>query len=111
DTRLGRETIWTFNAAEASVYQAINTPITLKQLYKNLYQTPGELLSAAQVEAVLERFVNAELALYDERFYLGIAVAQGTVDPPFEFRRCQFANEPANQLSASRKKLEVARIA
>jgi ribosomal peptide maturation radical SAM protein 1 len=110
DTRWERSTISTFNAAEASVYQAIDSPITLKQLLKKLQLTPGASLTPAEVEAVLERFISAELTLRDEGFYLGIAVAAGTVDPPFEFRRCQFAKEPANQLSASKKKPEVARL-
>ena len=110
DTRWGREKIWTFNAAEASVYQAIDSPITLKQVLKQLQGTPAQSLTPEQVESVLERFVSAELALCDERFYLGIAVAVGTVDPPFEFRRCQFAKEPANQLSANKEKPQVAGI-
>jgi len=104
DTRWGRSIIFTFNAAQASVYQAIDSPITFKQLLKKLPGTPAEHLSPTEVQEILQQFIDAKLALYDEPFYLSIAVADRAIDPPYEFRRRQFAKEPANQLSEKIRK-------
>lgn len=99
DTRWGRTQVFTFNAIEASVYQAIDNPTSLKQVMKKLRGTPGEGLTSEAVGMILDRFIEAELSLYDPPFYLSIAINATTVDPTYEFRRCQFAKEPANQLS------------
>lgn len=107
DTRFGRSSVFTFNAAEASVYIAIDSPISFKQVVKKLKGTPGETLTILEVEAILERFIKAELALFDETFYLSIAVAANSIDTPYEFRRRQFAKEPANQLSQKKQQAKM----
>jgi hypothetical protein len=104
DTRWGRSIIFTFNAAQASVYQAIDSPITFKQLRKKLQGTPAEHLSPTEVQEILQQFIDAKLALYDEPFYLSLAIADSAIDPPYEFRRRQFAKEPANQFSEKKQK-------
>ena len=94
DTRWGRANNITLSAVEASVYQAIDSPISLGQLAKKLENTAAGDLTPEQVAAVLERFISAELALRDKSFYLGIACSANMIDPPFEFRLRQFAKEP-----------------
>lgn len=107
DTRWGRSNVFSFNAAQASVYQAIDSPISLKQIVKKLQGTPGEQLTTIEIEDILKQFINAEVALYDQPFYLSIAIADNTIDPTYEFRRCQFAKEPANQLSQKKEKSKI----
>jgi len=107
DTRWNRSKVFTFNAVEASVYQMIDTPTSLKQILRKLRGTPGEKLTTIQVQAILERFIEAELVLYDGTFYLSIAIADNAVDLPYQFRRRQFAKEPANQLSQKAQKAKV----
>ncbi|WP_293153155.1 RiPP maturation radical SAM C-methyltransferase [Okeania sp. SIO2C9] len=106
DTRWGRFQVWQLNAAEASIYQAIDAPITGKQLLKKLRGTAAGYLTKEEVSGVLAKFIDGEFALESDGFYLGIANASSTVDPPYEFRCRQFGYEPANQLSAKSRKLE-----
>ncbi|MGK7956199.1 MAG: RiPP maturation radical SAM C-methyltransferase [Crocosphaera sp.] len=107
DTRWRRSTMFSFNEAEAAVYEGIDTPISFKQLMKKLSGTPGEKLSSVEVEAILEQFIQSELALFDGKFYLSIAISTNSVVPSYEFRRCQFAKEPANQLSQKKRQAKL----
>ena len=104
DTRWNRSKVFTFNALEASVYQAIDSPTSFKQVMRKLRGTPGEALTPFEVQAILERFIETELVLYDGTFYLSIAIADNAVDLPYKFRRRQFSKEPANQFSEKRRK-------
>lgn len=97
DTRWGRADSLTLSPAEASVYQAIDCPTSLTQVVKKLYGMTAAHLSSQEVATILEEFVSVGLALRDKTIYLGIACAASTVDPPFEFRRRQFAKEPVYQ--------------
>ena len=77
--------VFTFNTLEANVYQIIDSPTSLKQVLRKLRGTPGEELTTIEVQGILERFIEAELVLYDRTFYLSIAILDSAVDLPTNY--------------------------
>ncbi|WP_370495453.1 hypothetical protein [Trichodesmium erythraeum] len=85
DIRWVTSKVFTFNTLEANVYQIIDSPTSLKQVLRKLRGTPGEELTTIEVQGILERFIEAELVLYDRTFYLSIAILDSAVDLPTNY--------------------------
>ena len=85
DIRWVTSKVFTFNTLEANVYQIIDSPTSLKQVLRKLRGTPGEELRTIEVQGILERFIEAELVLYDRTFYLSIAILDSAVDLPTNY--------------------------
>ena len=85
DIRWVTSKVFTFNTLEANVYQIIDSPTSLKQVLRKLRGTPGEELTTIEVQGILERFIEAELVLYNRTFYLSIAILDSAVDLPTNY--------------------------
>ena len=85
DIRWVTSKVFTFNTLEANVYQIIDSPTSLKQVLRKLRGNPGEELTTIEVQGILERFIEAELVLYDRTFYLSIAILDSAVDLPTNY--------------------------
>lgn len=87
DTRLHRSGLWQLDSTEASIYQMIDAPHTPQGIISLLKDTPKEGLLKTEVKTILDRFVDADLALWDGSNYLALALPQGVVDLPVAQRR------------------------
>lgn len=102
DTRWVHAAPQDLSPAASAIYTLIDAPITLKQIFKKTSGTAAEGLYTDEITAILQDFVDNGGALHDPPFYLALAIRADTIDPTYDFRRCQYAKDPANQYSKKR---------
>lgn len=84
DTRgLSKQGIWELDALEASIYRAIDDPATTSSVLRQLGLDPSR---RHEIQAILDSFVKARLAIREGSLYLGLALPQGIFEPEFHWR-------------------------
>lgn len=96
DTRTQGNELRVLDAEQSILYKAIDAPTKPQKVKRTLEDTAFACLTVQQIEAHLDRFVDAGLALTENGAYLAIAVNDKTYDPLLQERR-QVFHEVHNQ--------------
>jgi ribosomal peptide maturation radical SAM protein 1 len=86
DTRQPAAGRWHLDALESAIYSAIDGPASLRTIQATLAQHSIRVADA-NLQSVLDHFVQLGLTLHDEGRYLALALADNTLDPSLETRR------------------------
>lgn len=91
DTRQpGRTATWELGPEKASVYRALDDPVS----WNKLVQTVGhDIGGPGELEKLLEQFVDADIAVKEGRRYLGLALPKSAWEPDLAFRSAQVTME------------------
>lgn len=84
DSRQGRNRTIELDEVEGDVYRQLRGPIGLKSLTKKMSHVVADEVA---MKAILDSFVEAELAIEEEGRYLGLALPDNAPEPPLAVRR------------------------
>ncbi len=90
DTRYGPLKEWEYGAEEAMVYRSISDPASLSRVKSSIREENGlascSVPSEEDILNYLQSFVDDGLAIEENNTYLGLALSEGTIDPPYSIR-------------------------
>jgi len=90
DTRYGPLKEWEYGAVEARIYRSISDPASRSRVKSSLGEGNGPascpVPSDEDMLNYLQSFVDEGLAIEENSTYLGLALPEGTIDPPYSIR-------------------------
>ena len=90
DTRYGPLKEWEYGAEEAMVYRSISDPASRSRVKSFITEEkcPASCSVSSEEDILdcLQSFVDDGLAIEENNTYLGLALPEGTIDPPYSIR-------------------------